>query len=1220
MLLRIIPPSGCVIPASLQTHAIPTPPSFPKGLKQPAAWTRTRTTFNNHGIALPTHQCVDRASWLSLAVEQVTWNLEDDVLIVAFVDGSEERWPIAVATPPHSTRVSTLPLKVHSTDSEHSDPMHQAQQTQDKLNDEPAVTTQTPGGDELKARESRDQDRTPLSSSSSWGSWRSSSPPSSSTVHTTCPLTDPSTTHHLRELCDELSTAYEEFVVFGIHYLTDDDLEHIVTMAGDPTIAPLPQWEPDASIGDPSDSLSSSSSLRGDDDRDGEIARDPTPPTAMMRFLGIFKPRWPSTWQEEESPGLHREHLRSAWGEVVRKLESVANAANAAVGVHVPLLAILKNIRTTMLDLFSRVITPAIKDRLNAPTYVMWATSNAAKACRARAIARAGEVAQHILALLDDDGETFDADSEDSSESESDAENHAGPRLLEIIDQLAEEEWDGIDNAFEPGRHERRAALKDKCIHERLSKNVMRECFEDFELRLWCEQTIGRGQVMEDSGDASEGWGTPQGVPHPRASATSVGPWTWARKIPSWEITRPITSDTDISKVTLRRRNVIAGPHAKVATDKNNPNETENPSTSPPATELSENEGHEASPKRKAPAPSTVIALEDPLDEGLLPPRIPQALVTNARDAYLGKDMIAMRRKTHQSLNQVAGLIRKVKELRDYLDDQTTVWDKQRMKEKALKTLPDNEHSCLRNPATSGSTIVEHVLSPPSKRLVPPKAQPLIQRAADRSVSRQVRNELNRRQRSRVIQKNPSPKQGQQADGLASKHPNTPRKRQRENLDIIDLIDHAKSPSPARKRTKQAPSPQSPDQVSDENVGTSDSGLKSECASTRQASNEPNTADDSRSTLSSVLALPWATTGTSAQLRRPPLSHFGSVGDHRVSGNETTSSKSAGPEQSDTPAKRFSIQELLRFRPHPVKPSAQNESHEIESSIEDLPTVRRGPHSWDPRYTYGEDGDEDTRLLNDGENDEEVIELRLPRLSDVEDESESAETGSRIQDEKHIMSDGGLLSRGLEEQDLLSQWVPPRPRSTSPCAPWQGGANPQPTRGGDDFSGPDVVEQNTTEDRSPVTLDVTSLRTTSTKALLQHREDDESSEIDFAVESPEAPAWIHSLRAPLVDTTCRSERSVPPSAEDSRAAIPHLEPVDLEEEEEPTQPTSSTTRALTTPNAFYEIVQAVNPLHAHEEAKGGEGTRGPASSTISHDSNEDAQQQCGVVMGKKPGV
>ncbi|SCZ99240.1 BZ3500_MvSof-1268-A1-R1_Chr3-1g05898 [Microbotryum saponariae] len=1135
MLLQLIPPSGCGIPASLQTHAVPTPSSFPRGLKQPANWTRTRTTLNTHGIALPTHQCIDRASWLSLAVEQVTWNLEDDVLVVAFVDGSVERWPIAAAASPLSTQAS---LQLSNARDTRKDNAEQAEQIQDTSNYERAAATLLVPANE--SSKSRDSCSAPLSSlsSSSRESWCLPSPPSSSTIKTTCPLTDPSTTQPLRNLCSQLGTAYEKFVMSGTHDVADDDLEHIVTMAGDATVAPLPQWEPDASIGVPSGSVSGSSPPRSDDDRDGEQALShPTEPTAVMPFPGIFPPRSAPTLEEVRPSEHQREHLRSAWGEAVRKVKSGVPEAEGAVGVHVPLLSILKTIRITMLDLFSRVLAPAIKERLDAPTYCVWATSNAAKAARARAIVRAGEVAWNILALLNDDGQTFDAGSDDTSESESESDDHEDPGGVEIIDQLAEEEWRGVDDfgastAFELGRRKRRTALKERRIHEQLSNNVMRECFDDFELRLWCEQAIGRAQMMEDSGHTSEEWGKPPGVPHPRVSATSVGPWTWARNIPSWEITRLITSDIDIPKVTIKRRSVLLGPHGSGVTSKNEPDETgEDPSTSPPATDLSDSEGQDCSPKRRPPVPAAMIALEDPLGEELLPPRIPKALVTNARDPYLGNEMIAMRRKTHQSLNQVAGvsalrphsesgvseltrriptqLIRKAKDLRDYLARQLIDWDKQQVKEKALKPPQDHQKSCLRNPTTSDSPTVE------SKRVGSSKAQPLIQRAADRSVSRHVRNELERRRRSGSISK--------KAEASITKHRNTPRKRQRENLDIIDMIENAKSP--ARKLPKQATNTPSPDKVTDENFG-------SQQTSTMSQDSEPNILDRSRSPWSNLPSFPWAaTTGTSAQPNRPPRSHFTSVDDNRESGATSTSTSSTTLEDSVAPAERFSIQEFRRFRPHPVEHIAATDlTLENKSPIEDVPTVRRGPHSWDRKYPYGEDGDEEMRLLGDGEDDseEEVVELRLTRLSDVDDESESVDTGSQTQGKRHTPSGILRVSQGLAEQgSISSQWVLPRPRSS-----WRTGVTPRSTPRDDGNSGPEVLEQRKAADHCGVTSDDLKSSEFSKETPPRPQEDGESSDIEVEVESPEAPAWIHSLRAPLVDTTWRSERSVPPSAEE----------------------------------------------------------------------------------------
>lgn len=91
MRLTLVPPSSLLIPEALQSHDV-APPRLPKNVRAPQVYTVVRRSLYSLGIEMPSLMCADRTVWWSLAVDEVVWDCDTEMVEVTFTDGSIEQW------------------------------------------------------------------------------------------------------------------------------------------------------------------------------------------------------------------------------------------------------------------------------------------------------------------------------------------------------------------------------------------------------------------------------------------------------------------------------------------------------------------------------------------------------------------------------------------------------------------------------------------------------------------------------------------------------------------------------------------------------------------------------------------------------------------------------------------------------------------------------------------------------------------------------------------------------------------------------------------------------------------------------------------------------------------------------------------------------------------------------------------------------------------------
>lgn len=609
MLLTLVPPPSCVIPEELQTHRLRPPPSLPPRLKTPQLYLRAKRTLHDVGIQMPHHLCADRALWWSIAVSEVTWDLESDSVEVRFVDGNEERWEL-------DPMPKSSPLVPDDSDME----VDEHEQQQIKMEVDTAECQQASASDKGKRPESR----------------RSST----------------SISDRLRELCAQLRNALEDVGLGLRHTDVRDEYEHLLQMAADPTERPLKQWSaPQQSDFDWAMAGSSSDP----EDEDWDLEEDA--PIVSQRRL------------REDGPAIDAEDSQAAKAHPVtspskrsskfagqlksrRRLPFASTSTGdqpSSLHDYLSLVNILTTIRQTLLDLFSASVIHELKQRIEAPTYPLWAAESASRWCRDQAILKGAEVAQQILALLDDDGYTFD-----TSDLEED----------ELLDsETDEDEW-----ALRHGAGGSSPRSPAGAIEARLRKNPMFEMRDDYALKTWCVMAQGRARNMgregplEDGEDGSEQWAAGSGL----IFSHSIGGPQFTEPIQPWEVSKPYPTSPYQTPQKRRTLESIAaaelgsptkstsprGQHIRASYHGNGGSSFSRINS--PSLSDSDDENDFLDPSLAI--SGRTFSTEDPLDEELLPPRLPRALVTRRGASDLPPDMAEMRELIHTGLNEIAGV------------------------------------------------------------------------------------------------------------------------------------------------------------------------------------------------------------------------------------------------------------------------------------------------------------------------------------------------------------------------------------------------------------------------------------------------------------------------------------------------------------------------------------------------------------------------------------
>ncbi|BGP39956.1 hypothetical protein JCM10450v2_003936 [Rhodotorula kratochvilovae] len=730
MLLNLVPPSSLPIPPPFQSYAVPVPHLPPPDeLRPPAAYTKARKALAAVGLVAPNLLAFDRALWWQLVVRSIEWNLEDEVVVVTLVDGSEERWNLGIDSDDRSEEL-----------------------VEDSL-DAPATT------DEAGAGETAQASGTSGSRSSPWA-----------------PMT---VLARLHELCVELRSAYEDLGMAHAHdslapeISTADDWRMLQRLSAEPKL-PVPfEWSDAQALYE--------YAMEGIDDEVASPKRNGEGQAGARAGRPSQTESAGSEVDDVHDPHKYRGQFKPRYRARCTKASLAASDARQPHDF-LSTIHLLSRIRAYLADLVARTVVPKLRERL-VPTYSLWAATSAIAWCRRNAVRRGGEVAQLLIELLDDDGEAFDADSasahsqQDIIVDEADAAlGFENPFAIVLPDLDLASGGGGLYEELAEWRAEEKR-------QQRLADNVLADMRDDFKLRCWCESALERARDLEQRDWAIEGgeprWIAPlkavevsrasghaeSDADEPRAKGGFAIPRALQPRVTA-ECASPPTSpppEGDEYLSSIRTRASLAS--SPTPPDSDEPTEDED-------------EGlRRGGAWRYAPE---YFYPEDLVDEEFLPPRLPRTLVLPS--AARGREMEEQRAKVHGLLNIINGLQVKIVELQDFVVEETQRWEQSLEEQCKVKDPPPPSSSGLRSVGASST-------SPPppeiTAKIVPLKAQPLRKQAADKMLSAKLNFamhalEPSEHARAQTVKRLKLPK--------VRLHSAAPRRRQKVNLETYGKL------------------------------------------------------------------------------------------------------------------------------------------------------------------------------------------------------------------------------------------------------------------------------------------------------------------------------------------------------------------------------------------------------------------------------------------------
>lgn len=355
MRLTLIPPSAYPVPPLLQSHIL-DPPTLPppRTLRTPPAWVKAKKALNELGLQLPSYLAADRALWWQVAVSEVEWNLEEEEVVVKFVDGSEERWAM---------------------DGERS------------LSNELIVDSEV------------DEELAP-------------NPPAPSEPRAESRWSPRNVLARLRELSHELRSAYEDLGTASAHdplapdISTESDYLLLMQLSAKPAQQVPFEWSDAQTLYEYAmEGLVDEDEL----DADAGLAKK----RASSSEAGPSQPA--SDGAEGPSRDSHGRFHSRRRPKHTKASSGRESSAGRQPHDHLSMVHLLWTIRTFLLDLFAHCIIPRLQHTM-PPTYSLWAADAAIVWCRREAVKKGAQVADLILELLDDDGDAFDAALDDDKD------------------------------------------------------------------------------------------------------------------------------------------------------------------------------------------------------------------------------------------------------------------------------------------------------------------------------------------------------------------------------------------------------------------------------------------------------------------------------------------------------------------------------------------------------------------------------------------------------------------------------------------------------------------------------------------------------------------------------------------------------------------------------------------------------------------------------------
>ncbi|GAA6027353.1 hypothetical protein JCM8097_002620 [Rhodosporidiobolus ruineniae] len=780
MLLTLVPPASYPIPVTLQTHDIPQP-SFPAGLKVPLAWLRSRRALQKLGLNLPhSSLAADKTIWWHFAVVEVTWDLEDELLLVRFADGTEDRWELGAD----------------------DDTVKSSEFVTDSLDEEAAKPE----------REEKDRVDSPATVSP-----RRPRPWAPSTVLA-----------KLQRLSVELRSAYEDLSTSAAHnprapdISTEGDFRELMLLSANPSRKVPFEWSSAQTYYE----YAMDGVDGGEDDR--ETSAGPSQVGGEVESTTSSKSTPDPFWSSGEFRSVRRP----------RRLAPDRSSRSApTTHDYLSLVHLLTRVREYLADLFAATVIPKLRDSL-PPTYALWLADSAIVWCRRQAVDKSAEAAQLVLELVEDDADdleaseperepdiaVFDPDSDFDGDAVSLVGSLAGGGGGGVMDDSGIA-WLGSDDSGGGELLDRYSYWLDERRQKRLSDNPLRSLKDDFQLRCWAEGALERRREAQRD-EWTSGPNRPQ----------------WVRAPEEWEVSRSVEGDSDLDEPArevgglVRGRKGGRGGGVRVPLAFK-PKTVTTPPTSPPGDETgSSSRGFFDVPGLDLPSsigggdsddddddadldadgdvemddPPSLLSLrryspeyfypEDLVGEAFLPKRLSREVVEVRRDR--GKTMERMRAKLHEKLNQVAGLQKKIYELQGFVKEESARWEVAKEVERDEKESLPPGPSGLRNLGPSSATVPA---PSPSLSILPLKAQPLNRQTADKALSSTLRGALHAIEPSKETREATLRKLPSSPPRLRSP---APRRRQQLNLvaldDVATLQAHGYKPAAPKKRKRSS--------------------------------------------------------------------------------------------------------------------------------------------------------------------------------------------------------------------------------------------------------------------------------------------------------------------------------------------------------------------------------------------------------------------------------
>lgn len=462
--LTIIPPLSIKLPPTLLSHSVERPSqtstSSAAGIRSDARrgphpvrchpnFLKARKMLAEVGLSLPTPLMADRGVWLSQVVDEVEFDLAGEEVRVAMVDGVNFKWNFA--------ELDKVPIEEVRAEDPEIDVGEMV-----GLAEEGFVATQPFLPCSTQPR-SPSQDR-------------------------------------LHQLIGNLRTAFEDLKLSltldprAPQVSGDADYATLVNLAADPTFELPRAWR-----NPPSQPITEPGTLV-DDKAEGDCKISGPIQPLPSRGIKEPSPLYQSSLPIEEGDDLADGDPDKYKGQLANKrgcttpIDSAPFDQSVVPTGHLPdpnhylfaTIGILSAIRKAALDLFSLKLIALLKAKIGSPTYPLWAAASAAKWCRRLARQKGAYVSRLVLQLLDDaDGDQFDQ-SEESDELDDEVSR------MEVED---EGEWAGFGGfggffMTMDGRRKADSPTEEERKERRRKRNVFYHMRDDYDLRMWCQQSV----------------------------------------------------------------------------------------------------------------------------------------------------------------------------------------------------------------------------------------------------------------------------------------------------------------------------------------------------------------------------------------------------------------------------------------------------------------------------------------------------------------------------------------------------------------------------------------------------------------------------------------------------------------------------------------------------------------------------------------------------------